>query len=150
MGQAAVFFRRDNVVVHSQHQTIAGVWIAGEPAFCIRRDDLTTNLVGAVRDAVGNSLEAVPHPTDWKRLLAPILKVARLRSWSAFARGTRLCSAEESHGVITIVPTRNGGVVGDDRGFQELDGRGIRVPAGATDDEVLEALLRAETQCEVR
>jgi hypothetical protein len=80
---------------------------------------------------------------------APLLEAAHVRSYAAFARGARLCEIEDLPAGISIVPTWNGGVTGPDRGFRELTDAEIRVGLSAADDRLLEALLRAETLCEV-
>lgn len=149
MGSAHVYFRTRDVVVHSQHLTTAGVWIAGLPAIRIQREGLTTRLVDAVQEAVAKSSEGVLHPTDWKGVGGPVLQAAGVRSWSALARGSRLCGVTDSDGAIVVVPYRNGGTTGDGRGFHELLGREIRVSTLATADDLLAALLRAEELCEV-
>src|SRR5262245_25893904 len=126
MGRAAVFFRRRDVVVHSQHRTTDGVWIAGAPVSRVHRDELAIALVEAVRDAISKSRDGIAHPTDWKRVIAPVLDVAHVRSWAALARGSRLCEVEDSIHGMTVVPTRNGGATGDDRGFRALRNLEIR------------------------
>lgn len=77
MRSAAIYFRADNVVVHAQHQTTDGIWIAGAPAFRIDRAELETALVKAVRQTLDASLNGAGNLSDWKSVLAPVLDVAR-------------------------------------------------------------------------
>jgi hypothetical protein len=148
MRSAAIFFRADNVVVHAQHQTTDEFWIAGAPAFRIDRAELATALVKAVKQALDASLNGVENPSNWRSLLAPVLAVARARSWSALARNSHMCQIEGDSDGVTVVPTRNGGVTGDDRGFHELRNLSISVSDPDDDDRLLEALLQAEELCE--
>ena len=150
MGRAHVYFRTHDIVVHSQHRTTVGLLIAGLPVFRVLREDVPKDLVRAVRDALAASATGVAHPTDWESVTAPLLHAARVRSsYSAFARGARLCAIEDLPAGISIVPTRNGGVTGPDRGFQELTDAEIQTGLSAADDTLLEALLRADALCEV-
>lgn len=117
MRRAHIYFRTRDIVVHSQNQTTVGLLIAGRPAFRVLCEDAQRELAPAGRDALAGLTDGVPHPTDWKVVTAPLLEAARTRSYSVFARGTRPCEIEELSAAISIVPTRNGGVAGADRGF---------------------------------
>jgi hypothetical protein len=81
---------------------------------------LPTQMVQAVQEALRCSMEGIPHPTEWKSVGVSVLEVAGVRSWSALANASRRCEIENHADGMTIVPTRNGGLTGDDRGFHEL------------------------------
>jgi hypothetical protein len=134
--------------VHSQHRTTAGVWVASAPAFRVHREELATVLVKTVRVAVSSSEDGIPHPSEWKGVGAPVLEVARVRSWTALQRASCLCGVEATEEGLIVVPTRNGGVTGGDRGFHHLRNLAIRVTDSDSGDDLLQALLRAEKLCE--
>ena len=123
--------------------------IAGAPAFRIAREELATALVGAVREALRQSREGVEHPTVWKKEVgAAVLEAAGARTWAALERTSQLCHVETCDDGLIIVPTRNGGTMGSDRGFHELPDLAIRIPAAAIDGGLVQALLRAAEPCE--
>ena len=148
MARAAVYFRKHDVIVHSRHRTTTGASIPGAPAFRIGREELATALVGAVREALRQSTEGVEHPTVWKEVGAAVLEAARVGTWAALERTSQLCYVDTCDDGLRIVPTRNGGTMGRDRGFHELPDLEINVPAAAIDDGLVQALLRAAELCE--
>jgi hypothetical protein len=48
----------------------------------------------AVFDALDGSQENVLHPTCWKGLFDPVLRLAGVKSWSAFARSAKCVEIE--------------------------------------------------------
>jgi len=150
MGRAAVYFRKYDLVVYSRHRTTTGALIAGAPAFRIKREELETALVGAVREALRESKEGLEHPTPavLKEIGAAVLEAARERTWAALERTSLMCHVDTRDDGLSIVPTRNGGTMGSDRGFHELPDLEIRVPADAIDSRLVQELLRAAELCE--
>jgi hypothetical protein len=150
MARAAVYFRKHDLVVHSRHRTTTGALIAGAPAFRIRREELETALGGAVREALRQSKDGLEHPTPTvlKEIGAAVLEAAGERTWAALERTSLMCYVDTRDDGLSILPTRNGGTMGSDRGFHELPELEIRVPAAAIDGGLVQALLRAAELCE--
>jgi len=150
MGRAAVYFRKHDLIVHARHRTTTGAWLAGAPAFRVKRAELETALVGAVREALLQSKEGLEHPTPavLKEIGAAVLAAAGERTWAALERTSLMCYVDTRDDGLRIVPTRNGGTMGGDRGFHELPDLESRVPAAAIDGELVPALLRAADLCE--
>ena len=150
MARAAVYFRKHDLIVHSRHRTTTGALIAGAPAFRIMREEMETALVGAVREALRQSKEGVEHPTPavLKEIGAAVLEAARERTWAALERTSLMCYVVTRDDGLSIVPTRNGGTMGSDRGFHELPELESRVPEVAIDAGLVQALLRAADLCE--
>ena len=70
---------------------------------------------------------------DRKELLMPLLKLAKVRSFAAFARGTRGAGVDrDSSGAYVVIPTDNRGVRS---GFMFIDQKVI-VPAGSGAEEI--------------
>ena len=110
MKQATAYKRKAQLFVHSSSRTTAGVWILGEP--CIRLDEACSDLEfgTAVKAALDASSSDVPHPRSWAGLLDPLLKLAGVKSWSAFAKTASCVEIEEDGGKVSIIPTKNLGV----------------------------------------
>ena len=140
----AVYGRRKDFVVHAYHMTEAGFWLAGLPAIQVSTDATATELSAIIRDVLGASGATVPAPRhdDSPRRLKPVLQALGAKSWSEIERNSRLCHVgQEKPGEIRIVPTRNGGGRGPDRGFHDLNSLAFSIPADAF-DEVLSAGVR--------
>jgi len=140
----AVYGRRKDLVVHAYHMTDSGFWLAGLPAIQVSTDATPTELSNIIRDVLRASGTTVPAPkrADYPRRLKPVLQSVGAKSWQEIERNSRLCHVgQEKPGEIRIVPTRNGGGRGADKGFHDLDSIAFTIPADAF-DEVLSAGVR--------
>lgn len=140
----AVYGRRKDLVIHAYHMTDAGFWLAGLPAIQVSVDATATELSNIIRDVLRASGTTVPAPKrdDFPRRLKPVLQAVGAKTWSAIERNSRLCTVgQEKSGEFLIVPTRNGGGRGPDRGFHDLKSLAFTIPADAF-DEVLSAGVR--------
>lgn len=140
----AVYGRRKDLVVHAYHMTDAGSWLAGLPAIQVSVDATATELSNMIREVLLASGTTVPAPkrNDYPRRLKPVLQAVGAKTWSEIERNSRLCHvSQEKPGEIHIVPTRNGGGRGPDRGFHDLNSLAFTIPADAF-DEVLSAGVR--------
>jgi hypothetical protein len=150
MPSLSVFFRVRDVVIHATHETTAGFLFGGPPAARVDRAGLETALVPAVRAVLLGSKVGVGVPTrdEARTNLMSVLKTANVRSWTALARNARLCLVASDGNWLTITPTRNGGLAGDERGFHEIADARLRMSADGSDEDLLQALLRAEALCQ--
>ena len=139
-----VYGRRNDLVVVACHLTDTGLWLAGLPAIQVSLDATATELSNIVREVLRASGTTVPAPKrdDPPRRLKPVLQAVGAKSWSEIERNSRLCNvSQEKPGEIRVVPTRNGGGRGADKGFHDLDSLAFTIPADAF-DEVLSAGVR--------
>jgi len=140
----AVYARRKDLVIYAWHKTDAGFWMAGLPAIQLSADATATELSGIIRDVLARSGTTVPTPRrdDYPRRLKPVLDAVGAKSWSEIERNSRLCTvSQDKPSEIRIMPSRNGGGRGPDRGFHDLHSLAFTIPADAF-DEVLAAGVR--------
>jgi hypothetical protein len=105
--RATAYRTKDAFVVHAESRTTDGVWIATEPYIRLRMGCSLDELGEAVLAALAASRSEVAHPTDWKGVLKPLVKVAGLKSWSSLARVARCVGVEASSEGIAFVPSEN-------------------------------------------
>jgi hypothetical protein len=129
MKRAVIYQRKSKFFVHASSRTTDGAWILAEP--CLSADEAIDDerLATIVLTALAGSLSDVPHPTEWTKLLLPLLKQAKVKSWSAFAESATCAEIEKDDGRTTVVPTRNLGVAG---GFEPDPSRSLIVGSTAT------------------
>lgn len=128
--RAAVYSRQGSFILHPEHETTAGVVIGGEPYTSLLSDQCDeTELGQAVRRSIAASMAGVPHPTDWQRILEPLLRAANVTSWATFVKGTRLVSIQSTGGAITLVPASN---LGARNGFESLQEKSVVVDPDAS------------------
>jgi hypothetical protein len=142
--RVAVYGRRKDLVIYAWHMTTDGFWLAGLPAIQLSADATATELSGIIRDVLSRSGTTVPTPrrNDYPQRLKPVLDAVGARTWSEIERNSRLCTVtQEKPGELRIIPTRNGGGRGPDRGFHDLNSLAFTIPADAF-DEVLAAGVR--------
>ena len=105
--RATAYRTEDAFVLHAESRTTDGVWIATEPYMRLSVGCSSSELGEGMLAVLAASRSDVEHPTDWKGLLKPLLKVAGLRSWRSLARVARCVSVEASSEGITFVPSEN-------------------------------------------
>ena len=132
---AYLFGRR--IVLASERQTTAGVWISDAWAEAYDPDD-TIALGKALLEALGRSTLETPHPTDWKAIKFPVPAVAGAKNLKVFMLTARHASAELQNGEVVLRPSRN---LGPKQGF-EPTGEALTIDADKT-DQIGKALLRA-------
>lgn len=130
MRHAAVFRRQKQLIFHAWSLTTEGLWIADEPFLVLPESCDNIELARAVRSTLDGTRHNLPHPTDWKGLAAQLLVVARVKTWSALARGASCVHVEEEGGRIVIVPQTN---LGPRKGFCEDRNRLIAIENTSAD-----------------
>jgi hypothetical protein len=70
----------------------------------------------AIISALQGSRLNVPHPSDWKLILRPLLAVSGVKAWTAFSKSAMCLEVEEEGGRVALIPTRYLGV---DGGFEQ-------------------------------
>lgn len=138
MKRVIVYQRKTQVFIFAQSQTTAGVWIMEGAADAVDIGD--PGQIGAVvSQALEVSKTNVPHPTSWKGLFDPVLKLAGVKSWSTFVKSARCVEIELDADGIWLLPTRN---LGADGGFDQIGRHAC--PATKSDHVALgQALLQA-------
>jgi hypothetical protein len=129
MKRAVAYQRKSKFFVHASSRTTDGVWIFSEPCLSAEEAIDDERLGMMVQTALASSLCNVPHPTEWMKLLYPLLMQAKTKSWTTFAESATCAGVERDDGRTIIVPTRNLGVAG---GFEPDPLRILVVDSTAT------------------
>ena len=82
----------------------------GDP--CIASGPVTTlpanadpqSLGGAILTALSQSTNAVPWPTDWKKVTEPLLLAAKVKTWSAFAKRATNARVDRAAQEVSVRP----------------------------------------------
>jgi hypothetical protein len=129
--------------------TDAGFWIASMPATLLPVNSSVEVLGAVVADALAAGAVRVPTPSrdEYRALQAPLLEVARVRSWSTLQRSAALCSIWQTANTVLVEPTRNGGNTGDDKGYHPLSDQSVTVPAEFSPSELGLAVVAAFERC---
>ncbi len=143
-GQGASVYRiGDRLIVHSMDRATSGVWITGTFVAALSAASPATGLGAAVEQALAESRDGVPHPQDGKAVGRLVLDAAGQKSWRALQKRAVLVEVWKDSASIRIVPTRNGGTAGDDRGFHELPDREAVFEHDTSRIEIAEAVAAA-------
>jgi hypothetical protein len=119
MKMAISYRRGERTFLHGLARTTAGVWVLTNPVLAIEGDD-SIQLGKAVRDALNGSKRDIEHPTSWKGIFDPVLRLAKVKSWSTFAKSAKCVEIVLEDDKISLFPTRN---LGPRDGFVRLPGR---------------------------
>jgi hypothetical protein len=134
-------------VIQPQSRTTAGLWIASEPVKVLASETDIATVAQSVRIALAASRDGVAHPTDWKAVLQPLLNGAKIKSWNAMQKSAKMVGIEMSDDELRVVPSRNGGTSGNDKGYHSLTETAIVLPPGCSDEELGSALSQALVLC---
>lgn len=108
MKRAVAYKRNDRIIVHASSKTAAGVWMLAEPV--MMADGVGSAALGEmILAALQGSEEGLPHPTSWKDIFDPVLKITGEKSWGRFIKSTRCIEVEVDGEVASLVPTKNMG-----------------------------------------
>jgi hypothetical protein len=148
MKTATAYVRNSLLYLHSCSKTSAGVWIATDPFVRIEN--------GAAREEKGEvavrvleaSRDGAPHPTNWSGLIAPLLGLAKVKSWKVFMKGAACLNLEleDNKGrVLRVIPCRN---LGPEDGFEPIQTQAIDLLFPASLDRIGAALESAIPHCQ--
>jgi hypothetical protein len=139
MKKASAYQRENHIVLFAVSDTTAGVGIAAAPILRIERSSMT-ELGKAILAALEGSRQNVPHPTQdgWKEVAAPVLEIASVKSWNAFAKAAKNVDIRFDTDRVSFIPTKNLGP----KGFVPLPVEKVRTSA-PTETELGLALIAA-------
>jgi len=134
MKRATAYKREDRIFLHASSRTTAGVWILTAPVLAPDRDD-RAHLGSAVLHALEGSQEGIEHPTSWKGIIDPVLQLAGVKSWDAFAKSARCVEIKFGTNRVSFLPTKN---LGAKDGFEPLS---AQIKSSSSEPEALGAAL---------
>ena len=141
--KAATAYKRGNALyLHSSSKTTAGVWIATPPFTKVDTDALASSKGEAILQAIWGSQEGVPHPTNWKTLIDPLLALAGVKSWGTFMKNAACVGVESDAARLRLIPNRN---LGPKEGFEPLLASALDLSCQAAPDEIGMALEKLMT-----
>jgi|SRR3954470_13456944 hypothetical protein len=144
---AAVYRLSDRFLLHPLQRTTAGVWLASDPYANLPLDVASESLGSAALEALSLSGRTVPHPTSWEGLSTPRLKAAGVKSEKTFQTEALMVDLCRDDTGIQITPTRNGGAVGDSKGFDSLPEFKTSRPLNTDAASLGEAIRSSFTRC---
>jgi hypothetical protein len=121
MKHASVYQRGKRLIVHPYARTIDWIDVASEPCVAFPADVADATLGESVQAALSAWRVGIAPPTSWPQVLAPLLRAAGVRSWSAFARGARHVAVGDDGVHLRLVAGRDLG----DRSAYGQDGEPI-------------------------
>jgi hypothetical protein len=137
----AVFAREADFLLEPHCQATTGIWLSAGPALRLPRGASPAELGAAIRACLNESRRGVPHPQDWRKVVPPVLQLAGVRSWAALQRSAAMCRVEAGPELLRVVPHRNGGTRGNERGYHPLEDQAVTLAPSATDEELGSAVL---------
>lgn len=119
------------------------MWILSEPCVRLPSDCSDAELGDALLSALEGSKLSVPHPTQWKGILEPLLKAAGVKAWKPFTKSAVCVEVEEEAGDLEFIPTVN---LGADEGFQadEAKKKSMTMPVSP---DAIGTMLREAITC---
>ena len=143
-----IYFTLDRIAVVPTHRTQDGIYISAGPVRVLDRECSPEELGAEISASRADCRVDVAPPEDRHLASQPLLVAMQLRSWSALQSRAKLVKVDWNAPNITITPTRNGGVTGDDRCYHDLPHASSFLDLAATDRMLGETVQRALTRCQ--
>lgn len=144
MKMATAYERKNNIFLHADSKTATGLWVAAPPYLKVSSQDDCSRLGEAVLEVLNASREGIPHPSSWDGLFDPMLSLAGVDSWRAFAEGANCIAIELEDHRLTFVPYRN---LGAKNGFEPITEDSICLPTNAASHEVGQGAINGFARC---
>ena len=116
MKAATAYLRGEKIFLHSSSKTTAGVWVLSMPVVVVEKGNLG-DIGRLILDSLNASQDNVPHPKSWTNIFDPVLQLAGIKSWNAFAKSAKCVEIESDGERIFVIPTKNKGA---DDGFDPI------------------------------
>lgn len=146
MTAASIYRFKDRWVVSPVRTTTTGLLVGSEPFVTLPLDASNSSIGSAIKNALVLSKDVIPHPSDWKRFALPRLTAAGVKTERSFQLGGTLVEVQSNGQLLTFTPTRNGGAVGDSKGFYPLADEAFEMTSDS-DDILGETLCKAIERC---
>lgn len=130
MKRATLYRRAGSLLIHASSHATPGLWVLEPPCLRIAEDAPADELSAMVRAALEGSRSGIPMPQIGPRLFAPMLQLAGVKSWSAFAKNAQCAELEELDGIVRVVPCERV----PKRSFSKVEDQAIRVPSSASEE----------------
>lgn len=145
MKVAQAYKRADGFYFGSLSQTTAGVWIASAPELKLEASAGVAAIGDAAIKVIDASRGPVEHPSNWDDVPEPMVDLAGVKSWQAFAKGAKHCSLEAENERLQIVPQRS---LAPNRGFEPILHATVEVSLDAAPEQIGTAVVTAFLACE--
>jgi hypothetical protein len=147
MKLAGAYKREETIYLSPMSKTTTGLWIGTSPRIVFDQVESASIKGKHIREALRNSKQGVPHPTDWDSFLTVFLKEVGAKSWSKFAKTALSCSIELEGDRLAFLPHRNSGPR-EHYNFVPIKDRKMTIPLDASDEDVGLLLEKAFEACE--
>ncbi|GIW84017.1 MAG: hypothetical protein KatS3mg106_530 [Gemmataceae bacterium] len=137
----SIFERNDKWYIHPDCLTITGPWIPGPPFLEVDRRDSVENKYQAIMKALQESKSGLPVPSNVSEELKPLFRMAKVRSWSEFAKGAKYVALDLMNDQIVITPHRK--MKRYKSAFEPILEQAIRLPMDAGPEKIVEAISEA-------
>jgi hypothetical protein len=142
---AEVYERNDDWYFQPSSQATTGLWIATPPVIRLKKQDSSQRKWEAVMEVLNASRQGVPVPADNENLVAPLLALAKVKSWAAFMKNGKCIGLELENGCLTIMPHRK--FPRPKGALEGISEQAIVLSADASPEAIGSALEEAMSRC---
>jgi len=134
------------ILVNANLYTQDGILIPDSESEVVAVDSCNRELGKAVARSLCKS-RLIPNPVTWGAGSAQLLNDSGVRTWKSFSQQAKCVNVQLSVS-YEIMPTRNGGMGGDDAGYHDIVSHAISLPGSASEEELGNAVFKSFSHCE--
>jgi hypothetical protein len=136
MRLATIYLRKERLYIQSKSETLVGFWVANDHVQAL--DAKQAEHIGPLlQSAFEASHKGIPAPPVTEDLTRPMLALAKVKSWRAFAKSAKCVGATLTGREVTLTPYRQTSYAG---GFEPMSDKARKL---AIDGEDLGTALKS-------
>ncbi len=144
MKSAAIYKSKYLFLIHSYSKTVAGLSIATSPFFTLDITVSASEFINAIKQAVNNSKEGLPHPKDWSLFRKSYLLSIGVKSYNDLQKNFSSCTVQYTNNNYVIIPSENKGTV---NGYIDQIEKKVIIPEEVDEAIFFEGIEKAFTYC---
>jgi hypothetical protein len=128
--------------LHAQLQSKAGFLVATTPIVRLPTSSAPEEVGSALLAMLEEFRDLLPDEIEWRAVSKEFLKATGFTSWRSFEGApAKSCWVAADDRTLTVTPLRNGGLTGENRGFQPFGRQDLSVRLDADHEALGNALL---------
>ena len=139
----------DEILIHPNDESVSGIWFGAAISISLKKGIDDDTFCKSIISMFDKSKINIPHPDpkDWSSLSKLFLTKIGKKSKRKYMENAKLIQIKQYSDRFEIVPTKNGGIKGDNRGFSPISKKTISVGTDRVDTSFIKYVYQALDSC---
>jgi len=142
-----IIFYPDEILIHPNVKTVDGMWMGKGISIILKKDVNNDEFYESIIKMFNESIKNVPHPKNFSESSKIFFNGIGKKSNKKYMENAKLISIKMYNDCYEIIPTKNGGIKGDDRGFTPLNEKNKKMDLEIGKNKFVEEVYSAIEDC---